>query len=280
MPLEAPGGSGRSWMGGAPELVLCLVRYALCLVWVAFISVVYLPAFLVLLPWPLSRVHLANRWANAVGRMMLRLLAVRLEVEGWEHLEREREALPPPRIYVSNHTSSLDVIAAMALMPPPTSVLAKREILLSPFALVYLLSGNYVVDKRGGAGSVKAFRRMTEKLVDQNVSIFIWPEGTRSKTGRLRRFKKGIVHMACQTRFDIVPVCVAGAHLCWEKALFFYKVRPRAVQVRVLPPVSTADWSVAGMDRHLADLQALFARHLPEGQQMDPAAVAASASLL
>ena len=279
MPLEASGGSGRGWLGGALGLVLCLVRYALCLVWVAFISAVYLPAFLVLLPRPLSRVHLANRWANAVGRMMLRLLAVRLEVEGWEHLERRGEALPP-RIYVSNHTSSLDVIAAMALMPPPTSVLAKREILLSPFALVYLLSGNYVVDKRGGAGSVKAFRRMTDKLVEQNVSIFIWPEGTRSKTGRLRRFKKGVVHMACHTRFEIVPVCVTGAHLCWEKALFFYKVRPRAVQVRVLPPVSTADWSVADMDRHLAGLQELFARHLPEGQQMDPAAAAASASLL
>ena len=95
MPLEASGGSGRGWLGGALGLVLCLVRYALCLVWVAFISVVYLPAFLVLLPRPLSRVYLANRWANAVGRMMLRLLAVRLEVEGLEHLERRGEALPP-----------------------------------------------------------------------------------------------------------------------------------------------------------------------------------------
>ena len=279
---ESPGGPSsppHTWLGGAGELTLCLLRYALCFIWVAFISVAYLPAFVVLLPWPALRISLANRWANTVGRTMLQILGVKLDVDGWEHLHWE-DAGHPPRIYVSNHTSSLDVIAAMALMPPPTSVLAKREILLSPFALVYLLSGNHVVDKRGGTGSVKAFRRMTQKLIEQKVSIFIWPEGTRSKTGRLRRFKKGVVHMACQTRFHIVPVCVVGAHLCWEKGPFLYKVRPRVVQVKILPPISTTDWTVENMDRHLSDLQELFVQHLPPAQQMGPAAAPASATLL
>jgi len=93
----------------------------------------------------------------------------------------------------------------------------------------------------------------------------MWPEGTRSRSGRLQPFKKGIVHLALQTKLPIVPVVVAGAHQAWEKNTL--RVRSVPIRISALPPVETGEWSVANLEHHLEELHQIFQRALPPDQQ-------------
>jgi 1-acyl-sn-glycerol-3-phosphate acyltransferase len=101
----------------------------------------------------------------------------------------------------------------------------------------------------------------------------MWPEGTRSRDGRLLPFKKGIVHLALQTGLPIVPVVVQGAHRAWEKNTI--RLHRVPIAVRALPAIDTSTWSLDRVEQHLAELESAFLEVLPAEQQ--PALLASHA---
>ena len=239
-------------------------RMALGVAWMAFVSAFFIPVYLALMPFGqvgwFGRIGLSNYWAHLVAGGMMRLIGTLIAVEGAEHIARRGV------IYVSNHTSSLDVLIVMALMPSPTSVIAKKEILYSPFGLIYMLSGNFRVDRKNSRSAVDMMRQLGEKMKKGNISVMIWPEGTRSRDGRLRPFKKGVFHLAVQTGFPIVPVMIEGAHKSWRKGAHRFSAKP--IKVRALPPVDTTAWKQEECERRLAELVGIFQANLPEDQRL------------
>ena len=92
-----------------------------------------------------------------------------------------------------------------------------------------------------------------EEAVQQ---IAIAPEGTRSPTPRLGRFKQGAFHMAMQGGAPIVPIVIRNAGEIIRKGSLV--IRPGTIDVAVLPPIPAEDWTVEQLDARIAELRRLY----------------------
>jgi 1-acyl-sn-glycerol-3-phosphate acyltransferase len=105
-----------------------------------------------------------------------------------------------------------------------------------------------------------SMNKLSKFVNDKKLSIWIWPEGTRSMDGKLIPFKKGFVHLALATGLPIVPVVIHGAHKRWPaKTMQFY---PGEVRVEVLEPISTDSWSKDTIDDHISEVRKVMASAL------------------
>jgi 1-acyl-sn-glycerol-3-phosphate acyltransferase len=223
---------------------------------------------LALLPNRRARIRACNHYGKVIGRFYMHLAGCPLSIEGQEHLDPKR-----PAIYVSNHSSVLDVFLAIWLSPVGTVGIAKKEVARIPvFGQLYFLSGHLLIDRGDSDQAVARLKKLARYVRENKLSIFLWPEGTRSRSGRLLPLKKGVAHLAIQTGLPVVPIVVEGAHRCWTKETL--TIRPVPVRVRVLPPVDTSAWTLDGIDAALADLHGRFADNLPNDQKPDEAGIA------
>ena len=212
---------------------------------------------LALLPSRPSRIRACNYFGKVMGRLFVRLSGAPLTIEGEKHLDRNR-----PAIYASNHTSIVDIFLAIWLSPVGTVGVAKKEVVLYPiFGQLYLLSGHLMIDRGRSSRAISSMRKLGKYVRKHKLSIFLWPEGTRSRSGRLLPFKKGVVHLAIQTGLPVVPIVVRGTHKSWSKGSL--TVNPAPILVRVLPPVSTEHWTETNIEQALDELRARFIENLP-----------------
>jgi lysophosphatidate acyltransferase len=214
-----------------------------------------------LLPFRVARIKACNYFGKVTGPAIMKLSGCPLTIDGWEHLDRER-----PAIYVSNHTSIVDVFLAIWLSPIGTVGVAKREVVWYPFfGQLYLLSGHLRIDRGQSAAAKESLAKLGKYVRDHRLSIYIWPEGTRSASGHLLPFKKGIFHLAKQTGLPVVPVVVEGAHEAWVKGSL--QIAPVTIRVTVLPAIDTSSWQEATADAHVEDVWRRFRDTLPERQR-------------
>ena len=166
-----------------------------------------------------------------------------------------------PAIYVTNHTSALDIFISMAICPYGGCGVGKKEIVRVPFfGLAYWLSGHLVIDRGNREKAVASMNKLSKFVNDKKLSIWIWPEGTRSMDGKLIPFKKGFVHLALATGLPIVPVVLHGAYKRWPaKTMQFY---PGEVRVEVLDPIKTDDWTKKTIDKHIEEVKGLMSEAL------------------
>lgn len=213
-----------------------------------------------LLPWRVLRIKACNYFGKVAGSTLMWLSGSPLQIDGREHLDPAR-----PAIYISNHTSAADLFLGMWLAPVGTVGIAKKQVVYYPLlGQIYLLSGHLRIDRGNSARAVESLRQLSEIVRRHRLSVYLWPEGTRSN-GPLLPFKKGVVHLAIQTGLPVVPVVVSGAHELWVKNTL--RVRPVPVRVQVLPAIDTTGWSADHLEDHLATLQSAFADALPEAQK-------------
>ncbi len=142
------------------------------------------------------------RFWSATG---MRLAGVRLEVRGAEHVGRG------PYVVVANHISVLDILVHFHGIPVPVRFLAKRELFRIPLLGAALRSiGVVEVDRRGTAAALDRINRQARRVIAKGESLIVYPEGTRSRSGELQRFKLGAFVIAAHTGVPVVPATVYG----------------------------------------------------------------------
>ena len=227
-------------------------------------ATVLIVVLLLLMPFRGLRIRICNLWGHAVGPFFIWFSGSTAQFSGREHLDRKR-----PAIYVSNHTSVMDIFFAIWLSPVGTVGVAKKEILSYPFfGQAYMLSGHLWLDRGSTDKAVASLKKLGEMVRKKKLSIFLWPEGTRSRSGRLLPFKKGLVHMATQMRLPVVPIVVQGAYRCWVKQTT--TIRGVKIPVSILPPIDTSQWSIERMGEALEEVHVRFREILPLEQQPEP----------
>ena len=128
------------------------------------------------------------------------------------------------------------------------------------FGLAYWLAGHLLIDRGNNAKAVASMKKLSDFVKAKDLSIWIWPEGTRSLDGKLIPFKKGFVHLALATGLPVVPVIVHGAHKVWPaKTMQFY---PGEVKIEVLDPIKTDDWNRETVDKHVEEVRSFMAKAL------------------
>lgn len=225
---------------------------------------VLIPLCVLMMPWRAARVRLCNRYGKVVGPIAAWLTKADVRIHNREGLDGSY-----PAIYISNHTSNLDVLLAMWLCPVGGCGVAKKQIAAVPvFGQLYWLSGHLLVDRENRERAVASLKETAEFVRSKRLGLWIWPEGTRSANGRLIPFKKGLAHMAIATGLPIVPVVVHNAHKNWGKNQL--RLNRVVVDINVLPPISTEGWSTDTISEHLAMVHGVVADAL--GPDQKPAA--------
>jgi 1-acyl-sn-glycerol-3-phosphate acyltransferase len=114
-------------------------------------------------------------------------------------------------VYVSNHTSNLDVPAILWTAGVPLRFIAKKELQRIPlFGWAARRMGHVFIDRKDSRGAALAIRKRIERGL-AGVGLFFFAEGTRATTSELLPFKKGAAIAAIETGLDCVPIAVAGA---------------------------------------------------------------------
>ncbi|HEV2176830.1 MAG TPA: lysophospholipid acyltransferase family protein [Terriglobia bacterium] len=175
-----------------------------------------------------------------VGRIsskaVLWLAGVRTEVHG-------REKIPAGRavVFMPNHQSNWDPPGIFVLLPP-VLVMGKKEFFRVPvLGRAMRLRGFIPVDRTNRERAIAAVEAASQALRAGH-SFLAFPEGTRSRDGRLQTFKKGVFVMAIKAGAPIVPVSISGSYRVMRKGEF--AIHPGVVRVTFHDPVPTAGRSV------------------------------------
>jgi len=197
-----------------------------------------------------------RRWANVVGtawgELGTALAGIDVQVTGEEHLWSAR-----PAVFIFNHQSAVDVLLLCKLLRRDFVAISKQEVRQNPiFGPLFALAGTVFIDRSNRARAVEALRPAIDAL-RSGLSIAIAPEGTRMPTPRLGRFKKGAFHIAMAAGVPIVPLVFRNALDALPKHGII--LRPTQVDVVVHPPISTAGWHHDDLDRHVAEVERLYA---------------------
>jgi len=167
----------------------------------------------------------SERVLRGWARRVLWAAGARLVVQRDAPLEPDRSY-----VFVSNHTSNLDVPAIVSVIDHPMRFIAKQELSRIPvFGWAARRMGHVFIDRKDRSGATKAIRGRIERGL-RGASLFFFAEGTRSVTDEMLPFKKGAAVAALETHLDCVPVAVAGARAVLKpKGISLFQPGPVAV---------------------------------------------------
>jgi len=206
-------------------------------------------------------------------RAILRAGGVKLKLAGLEKLDPSR-----PYIFMANHQSNLDIpILLQSLARFQLRWIAKKELLWVPFFGWAMWAAKHItVDRANPINAAKNLRRAKERIA-AGISVVVFPEGTRSRDGRLQRFKKGGFLLAVQTNTEIVPVTIKGSRNLLPPGA--WRLQSGTVEVVVDQPVSIAGYRPGNL-RLLSDrVRAAIAGHLGQSSSANAAVESAQSQL-
>ncbi|HTL08921.1 MAG TPA: 1-acyl-sn-glycerol-3-phosphate acyltransferase [Chitinophagaceae bacterium] len=145
-----------------------------------------------------------------------------------------KEDFSTPAVVICNHQSSLDVMLAMMLHPKIILFINKRVWHLPFVGFVVRAADFFPTTENAEEGLEKIAAR-----VKQGYSVWVFPEGTRSTDGQLKRFHKGAFYVAEKLNLDILPILIHGTHYALSKDDFL--VKDGAITVAYLPRIKPTD---------------------------------------
>ena len=170
-------------------------------------------------------------WAPPLARYALFLLNYRVHIEGLENLPKDQSNV----CYISNHQSLLDICVYVGKLKLKASPIAKIEVLKAPYVGSFAKGIEAILlDRKSPKSSIKAILNGTKEL-KEGKSVIIFPEGTRSKTGKMGVMKAGSYKMAIRAESTIVPLVIQGTRSGFEAKKGFHKYD---VYVKILPTTS------------------------------------------
>ena len=178
------------------------------------------------IPWSPYKIKILGK---LFGWPAMKILGFKIVIEG--DLGRHH-----PCIYISNHQSNLDLFIFCSLVPPRTVSLGKKSLRWIPlFGQLYWFSGNILIDRGNRKKAFGAMAQVARNIVQKKVSVWMFPEGTRSKGRGLLPFKKGAFYTSIQTQRPLVPVVINS----YIHHFDFNRLKQRPLFIRVLDPIST-----------------------------------------
>jgi 1-acyl-sn-glycerol-3-phosphate acyltransferase len=204
-----------------------------------FLSIIGYLLFLITAPFDKRRriLHLySSLWAfHYVWLMPI----WKVSIEGRNWIKNDRSY-----VIVSNHQSLLDILVLFGLFKN-FKWIAKRELFRIPFVGWNMFLCDYVALSRGRKGSMLQMMRDCKKHIKRGSSVFIFPEGTRSEDGKMRRFRDGAFVLAKNTGVEIIPIAIDGTSDALPKrGLLFRNERTLQIRVKVLRPLRSDEGEV------------------------------------
>lgn len=151
---------------------------------------------------------------------------------------RNKEILDPakPCVFISNHQDNLDIFPGGYTLPTNTVTIGKKSIIFIPFfGQFFWLSGNLLIDRKNRKRAFETMDVAVNAIREKKISVWIMPEGTRSKGRGVLPFKKGPFITAIKAQVPIVPIAIST----YTKHIKIGRWHAGKIIVQVLPPIST-----------------------------------------
>lgn len=132
---------------------------------------------------------------------------------GLKLIRRPRSEFTQPAIYIANHQNNYDMVTISSMVPPKTVTIGKRSLIWVPFfGLVYWAAGNILINREKRSSAISTMAKVAKIIKERQVSIWMFPEGTRSRGRGLLPFKTGAFHTAIAASVPIVPIVCSTLH--------------------------------------------------------------------
>jgi len=185
------------------------------------------------------------RLGRVWSRIQLKVMGVTPVYSGLEHA-----AGTAPRIFLANHLSTLDIWVLAPALPDTTRFVSKRSVFWIPvLGQAMAVAGFIAIDRGDRTRAIRSLGRATQRI-RAGESVIMFPEGTRSRDGKLARFKRGSFHLAIDAGVPIVPVAISGTGRVVKPRSIV--VKPGPIHVTFLAPIDPGPYA--------SDLDALLKR--------------------
>lgn len=179
-----------------------LLAWCVGMPWTAFMA-----TLAVLAPFFPHSDLLIHHFARIWGLGFLRLTGVKVTIKGLENIPDNKTTA----LVVSNHQGAYDIILFVSCIPMRIAWIAKRELFKVPIFGRALHAAGYIpVDRGNREKSLNSLKQAAEKIKYRTVVIF--PEGTRTRSGKLGRFKSGATYLASESGAPILPVTITNSY--------------------------------------------------------------------
>jgi 1-acyl-sn-glycerol-3-phosphate acyltransferase len=201
----------------------------------------------------ISLLYRVSMWIANAG---VRAAGIKVDLQGMENVPVGRAC-----IFMCNHVSNLDPPVVLPLLPGRCSVMLKKELMSIPILGRAMRMGQFVPVERGGKrDAAQASVIAAGEALGNGLNMLVFPEGTRSKNGRLSTFKKGPFFLAMETKATVVPVTLSGTEKMMRKGSA--AILPGVAKIRLLPAIEPADFQTR--EDLLRAVRSAIAEALPE----------------
>ncbi|MDZ4678044.1 MAG: lysophospholipid acyltransferase family protein [Oligoflexia bacterium] len=215
------------------------IQMLLCTIWFFFCC--FITLFVAIIRWR----HPSNGYFCSVlftnGTKLITGLRIKIH-------NKERLRATQPCIYLGNHQSNVDILVHADCYPPRTIAIGKKELLWIPlFGFLFYLCRNILLDRKDHSRAVEGLNQAKDYLMNKNISIYMFPEGTRNRGAKkLLPFKKGAFHMAILAGVPVLPV--VASHIDTLVDFKAKKIHPGTFNVEVLEPIPTKGLTIDDID--------------------------------
>lgn len=215
----------------------------------------------VLHPWDPER-RIAHKLGVFWGVTLSKLNPFwRLEIVGRKKIRKDQS-----HVLVANHASLADIICLFAL-DHQYKWLAKKSLFSIPFLGWAMQVMGYIPLERGQQQSIKKSYQCSLWWLQKSISILIFPEGTRSRTGEMGRFKSGAFRLAIESQKPLLPIVLAGTQNVISKGNAQFGA-PGLAYISILDPIETRGMGLKDEDKLKATVETLMRAELQKRNQM------------
>jgi len=191
------------------------------------------------------------------ARVMAWVTPIRVTVEGREHIDPKQSY-----VLVSNHQSQYDIFALYGWLGVDFKWVMKKELRNVPgIGVACHRLGHVFIDRSDHAGALATLADAKKKIVD-GTSVVFFPEGTRSRSGRLKSFKKGAFRMAIDLGLPILPLTITGTRDVLPAGTI--DLLPGSARLIIHPPVSGEGCTAEDCGRLMTEVRNIIASSLPD----------------
>ena len=177
--------------------------------WTIFFGIIIIVVF----PFDITRGKILCKIVKSWARFIFLSSGIKTKIIGLENLDYSKNY-----IFAANHSSSLDIPLMLGFIPFWLVPISKIELKWIPFlGWAMQMAGHVFVDRRNNKKAMSSIKRIKKSLINRPRSILLFPEGSRTSDGKLKRFKSGGLSLGIETKIAIVPVAIIGTYESLKK---------------------------------------------------------------
>lgn len=173
-----------------------------------------------------------SSWANS----LLNIAGVKVNVHGLENLPKDRTVL-----YIGNHQGNFDIPIYISKIPGLKGFVSKIEVEKIPGIYTWMQYMHCVFMDRSSLRKSSEAIIKGIKILKEDHSLVIFPEGTRSRGNSIGEFKSGSFKLATKSKVPIVPITINGSYKIMESNKKKWMIKPSVIDLYIHPLIETAN---------------------------------------